>query len=99
VAELGLAETVAALRAELQDAGARASGEEIQFVVGPVQIELHVCVRREGTASGKARFWVLEAGAESHYARETIQKVTLTLEAHASDGEAIRVRRGSAERP
>jgi hypothetical protein len=94
-----LAETVKALRAELEEAVAQASGEEIRFVLGPVQIELHVCVRREATASGKARFWVLEAGAEGTYARETIQQVTLTLEAVGSNGEPIRVGRSSDVRP
>jgi Trypsin-co-occurring domain 2 len=99
VAELGLAETVKALRAELEEAVAIASGEEIRFAVGPVQMEFHVCVRREGGASGKARFWVLEAGADSRYSKETIQRVTLTLQAVTEDGEPIHIRRGSAERP
>jgi hypothetical protein len=53
----------------------------------------------KGAASGKARFWVLEAGADSRYAKETIQRVTLTLTAVGEDGESIRISRGSAERP
>lgn len=99
MAELGLAETVRALRAELEEAVAVGDGEEIRFVVGPVEMEFNVCVRREGGASGKARFWVLEAGADSRYAKETIQRVTLTLTAVGEDGESIRISRGSAERP
>lgn len=99
MAELGLAEAVKALRAELQEAVAQASDEEIRFVVGPVQMEFNVAVRREAGASGKARFWVLEAGADSSYSKETIQRVTLTLQAVGGDGEPVRVTRGSAERP
>jgi hypothetical protein len=99
VAELGLAETVRALRAELEEAVAVASGEEIRFTVGPVQMEFHVGVRREAGASGKARFWVLEAGADSTYSKETIQRVTLTLQPVGQDGESVRIRRGSDERP
>lgn len=99
MAELGLAEAVKALRAELQEAVAQASDEEIRFVVGPVQMEFNVAVRREAGASGKARFWVLEAGADSSYSKETIQRVTLTLQAVGEDGESVRVTRGSAERP
>lgn len=97
--ELGLAETVRALRSELEDAVAQADGAGIQFVVGSVQMEFNVAVRREAAGSGKARFWVLEAGAEAHYARETIQKVSLTLQPMASGDQPVRIERSSAERP
>lgn len=99
VGEFGLAETVRALREELEQAVTSADGQEIRFLVGPVQLEFHVAVRREGGTSGKARFWVLEAGADVSYAKETIQKVSLTLEAASTDGQPIRVQRGLGERP
>src|SRR3954454_5991803 len=98
-AELGLAETVRALRAELEDAVAQADDAGIQFVVGTVQMEFNVAVRREATGSGKARFWVIEAGAEAHYARETIQKVSLTMQPVASGDRPVRIERSSTERP
>lgn len=99
MAELGLAETVQALREELEAAVAGFSSQEIQFQVGQVQLEFHVGVRREGGANSKARFWVLEVGTEGRYARESIQKVSLTLEPLTKDGQPIRVSRSSAERP
>ena len=99
MAELGLAETVRALRAELQEAVAQAGDEDIRFVLGPVQMEFHVGVRREGGVNGKARFWVLEVGADGRYSQETIQTITLTLQPVAEDGGSIRVTRGSADRP
>jgi hypothetical protein len=98
-AELGLAETVRALRAELEEAVAQADDAGIQFVVGTVQMEFNVAVRRETAGSGKARFWVIEAGAEAHYARETIQKVSLTMQPVAGGDRPVRIERSSAERP
>jgi hypothetical protein len=99
VENLGLAETVQALRAELNEAVAASRGSGVQFLVGTVQLEIHVAVTREAGASGKARFWVLEAGAEGKYSRESIQKVTVTLEPVSTDGEPISIERSSAERP
>nr|BFE86493.1 hypothetical protein GCM10020093_090940 [Planobispora longispora] len=48
MAELGLAETVRALREELEAAVAGSGDQEIRFQVGQVQLEFHVGVRREG---------------------------------------------------
>ncbi|MBP2708693.1 hypothetical protein JOL79_33475 [Microbispora sp. RL4-1S] len=75
------------------------SSQEIQFQVGQVQLEFHVGVSREGGVNSKARFWVLEVGTEGKYARESIQKVSLTLEPLTKDGQPIHVSRDSAERP
>ena len=97
--ELGLAETIEALRDELEAAMARSDGRKLQFVIGPVQVEFHVTVRREAGGGAKARFWVLEAGAEGKYALETIQKVSLTMEPVTADGSPVRVERGAKERP
>lgn len=97
--ELGLGEAVRALRAELEQAVADAEGQEIRFAVGPVQLEFHVAVRRQAGAGGKARFWVIEAGTDAQYAKETIQKVTVTLEPATADGQPVRVNRGLNERP
>ena len=97
--EFGLAETVRALREELAEAVAGGDGQGIRFLVGTVQLEFNVAVRREGGASGKARFWVLEAGADTSYAKETIQKVSLTLEPATADGQPVRVHRGLEQRP
>jgi NTP-dependent ternary system trypsin peptidase co-occuring protein len=99
VEELGLAETIEALREELETAMARAEGRDVRFLVGAAQVEFNVGVRREGGAGGKARFWVLEAAADARYVRETVQKVTLTLEPVGRDGSPVHVRRGSDERP
>ncbi|MFF8293561.1 trypco2 family protein [Streptomyces sp. NPDC016309] len=98
--ELGLAETIEALRLELEASIASSDGQDLRFFVGPIQVELQLCVRREAGLQGKAKFWVIEAGADGKYAHESIQKVTLTLEPVGKDGTTpIQVHRGSSERP
>jgi hypothetical protein len=100
VERIGLAETVAALRAELAAAVAAAAGEEIQFPVGPVQLEFHIGVTKSADAKGGLRIWVLELGGGGSRATETIQKMTVTLEPPVdADGERVLVHRGLDEKP
>lgn len=98
MSRLGLAETIAALRDELESAVRSAVGQEIQFPVGGVEIELHVGVTKSAKAKGGFQFWVLELGASAEYATESIQKVTLQLEAPVDDtGTTIKVARALAD--
>jgi hypothetical protein len=79
VERIGLAEAVAALRAELAAAVAEGADQEIQFPVGPVQLEFHVGVTKTGDVKGGLRIWVLELGGGASRASETIHKLTVTL--------------------
>jgi hypothetical protein len=99
MADLGLAETIQALREELEGAVAQSGDEQIRFLVGPVEVEFQIAVKREGSAGGKARFWVIEAGAEGKVGRESVQRVKLTLEPAGKDGGPVQVQRGFDERP
>ena len=100
VERIGLAETVAALRAELAAAVAAGADQEIQFPVGPVQLEFHIGVTKSAGGKGGLRFWVLELSGEGIRATETIQKLTVTLEPPVdAAGERVRVYRGSDQKP
>lgn len=97
---LGLAETIAALRAELAQAVEAASDADIRFQVGQVQLEFHVGVTRQGGGSAGVRFWVVELGGDASYAREEVQTVTVTLESAVDRaGEPVRVTRRRLEKP
>ena len=90
--KIGLVEAIDALRSELALAVTKAPGQEIQFPIGSVQLELQVGVTRDTEARGGIRFWVLELGASGSYANESVQKITLNLEAPVREqGEAISV--------
>ncbi|WP_328470680.1 hypothetical protein OHA21_05175 [Actinoplanes sp. NBC_00393] len=75
-----LAEAIALLREELQEARIRGAGEQLQFNVGPVELEFQVEIAREAGASGKVRFWVVEAGADGKLASRSTQVVRISLE-------------------
>jgi Trypsin-co-occurring domain 2 len=98
--KIGLVETIDALRSELAAAVEKAQGQEIQFPIGSVQLEFQVGVTWDTEAKAGVKFWVLELGASGSYANESVQKVTLNLEAPVdAKGRAVKVTRRSQEKP
>ena len=95
---LPLADFIAALRAELR-AAALAKDPELQFNVGPVNVEFMLMTRHEGGGKAGIRFWVVEAGASASVASESTQKVTLTLTPVTATGESWQVADEVDERP
>jgi len=77
---LGLAEVIESLRAELDEAATKGAGKRIQFNVGAVDLEFQVEVSREGGASAKVRFWVVEAGVDGSVSSASTQTVKIHLE-------------------
>ncbi|MFF4396241.1 trypco2 family protein [Streptomyces sp. NPDC001480] len=97
---LGLAETIAALREELTEAVAAGSDADFQFGLGQVQLEFSVGITREASGTGRAKFWVLELGGDGAYRREEVQRITVVLEAPTDrTGRAVRVTRDSFVKP
>ncbi len=98
--KIGLVETIDALRSELAAAVKKAQGQEIQFPIGSVQLEFQVGVTWDTEAKAGVKFWVLELGASGSYANESVQKVTLNLEAPVdTEGRVVKVTRRSQEKP
>jgi hypothetical protein len=97
---IGLAEAVVALRAELAAAAATGADQEIQFPVGPVQLEFHVGVTKSADAKGGLKFWVLEFSGGGSRATETTHKLIVTLEPPIdAAGERVRVHRSLDQKP
>ncbi len=98
--KIGLAETIDALHAELAAAVKRGQGQEIQFPIGSVELEFQVGVTWDAEAKGGVKFWVLELGASGGYANESVQKVTLNLEAPVdAEGQPVKVTRHLQQKP
>jgi NTP-dependent ternary system trypsin peptidase co-occuring protein len=98
--KIGLAEAIDALRSELAAAVEKAQGQEIQFPIGSVQLEFQVGVTWDTEAKTGVKFWVLELGASGSYANESVQKVTLNLEAPVdAEGRAVKVARQLQQKP
>jgi hypothetical protein len=100
MAEIGLVEAIASLRAELAEAVEEGKNEDIQFPVDKIDLEFQVGVTRDVHGGGKLGFWVLELSAEGGYQAETIQKVTIGLgQPVDADGQPIKIRRTMKEKP
>jgi hypothetical protein len=100
VSEIGLVETIDALRAELAASIELARDTDVQFPVAGVQLEFHVGVKREADGKAGVRFWVVELGGGGSYARESIQTVTVTLGAPVDrSGAPVKVTDVSVQRP
>ncbi len=98
--KIGLVETLDALRSELAAAVEKAQGQEIQFPISSVQLEFQVGVTWDAEARAGVKFWVLELGAGGSYANESVQKVTLNLEAPVdAEGRAVKVTRRLQQKP
>ncbi len=99
--KVGLADAVEALRAELSEAMARAHDQEIQFPVGAIEVEFQIgVVTREAEGKAGLRVWVLELGGGVSYTRESVQKITVSLEPPVTaDGQRVRVHRGLDSKP
>jgi hypothetical protein len=77
---LALTEVIAQLRAELAEAMSAGEDEQLRFELGPVELELTVGVDKEAKPGAKAKFWVLELGAETRFATTSTQRIKLTLD-------------------
>lgn len=74
-----LASFIRQLRAELNEAIADGEGERLRFQLGPVDLSLAITVTNEAQPGAKIRFWVIEAGADAKFSRETVQEIKLQL--------------------
>jgi len=93
-----LADFIGALRAELRTA-ALAKDPQLQFNTGPVTVEFTLMTHHEGGGKAGIRFYVVEAGASASAAKESTQKVTLTLTPVTASGEPWQVADEVDERP
>ncbi|MCW3474183.1 trypco2 family protein [Limobrevibacterium gyesilva] len=59
-----LGEAIEALRTEIEAAVAAAAGKDIQFELGPIEMEFQTVATREGGVNAKVSFRILGVGAE-----------------------------------
>jgi hypothetical protein len=76
VAELGLAEAVEALRAELVKAVSLGSGESMRFALAPIELTLQAVVTKD--AHGTIGWQIVEFGGKYESAVTQTVKLTLT---------------------
>jgi hypothetical protein len=78
---IGLADAIGLLRDELEEARRAGAGQDVQFPVNSLTVELKVAATR--SADGKAGFSVpivnLELGGSAGWQREAMQTVTVVF--------------------
>lgn len=76
---LGLADMIAALRTELEDAQRRAAAEELRFGIKDVEVEATVQIVRNTAGRAGVQFWVVQAGGEHSRGNATTHRIKLNL--------------------
>jgi hypothetical protein len=76
---IAVADAIAALRAELEQATQEGAGHDLRFEVDSVELELQATVTNTGTGSAGIKWWLFEAGVEGSHEVGTTQTIKLTL--------------------
>ncbi|MGV9314966.1 trypco2 family protein [Streptomyces sp. NPDC003691] len=76
---IDLADAVDAVRTQLLTAAGRGEGSALQFQVGDIELEFTVELRRDTTAGGRVKAWVVDAGADHTRGSTSTHRVALTL--------------------
>ncbi|KKZ69545.1 hypothetical protein XF35_39785 [Streptomyces platensis subsp. clarensis] len=79
ISTIELADAIAAVRDQLVDAAARATGQPVGFEVGDIQMEFTIELRKELKGGTKVKAWVVEAGADASRTRGETHRVSFTL--------------------
>ena len=74
-----LADTIAAVRRELNSAQVAGQGQPILFRTGPVELEFDVAVTRTRGGEGGVQIWVLTLGGKLEREHATTQRIKVTL--------------------
>lgn len=83
----GLADTVKALRAELNQAMVAGQGEDLKFEIGAVTMEFAVEVSADVDATAGVRFWVVEVGGSGSVGRNATHTVRLEMSPRTRSGQ------------
>jgi hypothetical protein len=76
---LGLADMIAALRSELEDAQRRAAAEKLRFGITDIEVEATVQIMRNTGGRAGVQFWVVQAGGEHTRGNATTHRIKLNL--------------------
>jgi len=96
--EIELADAVASVRDELLAAAALGVGAGVEFVVGPIELEFAVELRRDVKVKTGFKAWVVSADVEGGLAKGHTHKVKMTLTPRKPGGGDILVS-GDQARP
>lgn len=77
--EIELSAAVAALRDELLNAATKASTSDMEFVVGPIELEFAVELKQDVKAKAGFKAWVVSGDVQAGIARSHTHRIKLAL--------------------
>lgn len=84
--EIELADAVAVVRDELLEAAKRGVGADIEFAVGPVELEFAVELKKDVKAKAGFKAWVVTGEASGGVAHARTHRIKVTLTPKGKDG-------------
>jgi hypothetical protein len=87
----GLADAVKGIRAELDAAMAEGVGDNVQFEVGPVELEFAVDIQKDAKADFGVRVWVLSLGAKGGASQGSTNRIKVVLNPKDEHGKQLKI--------
>ncbi|MFD4656344.1 trypco2 family protein [Kitasatospora sp. NPDC058444] len=94
-----LAESIAQIRRELEEALEEGKDQAVRFGVGAVELEFLIEARSVAGGDVGVRFHVVSLGGKAERQRGQTNRVTVTLQPIGQDGKPLKVARPLAHRP
>jgi hypothetical protein len=86
---VGLRETLEALRVELSKSILASEGEQIRFQVGDIELEVQFVVEQSKEGKGGLKFWVVEMGGGVTNKDTITHRIKITLKPIGKDGKPV----------
>jgi NTP-dependent ternary system trypsin peptidase co-occuring protein len=97
---IGLADAIEALHADLLIAAERATEHDFHFAIGSVDLEFQIGITKSADVKTGLRVWVVELGAGGAVAKESVQRIHVTLQAPVDEnGNPVLVGRDLNRKP
>ncbi len=96
---VGITELVQQLRSDITKAVKAAEGEDIQFDLGEIELELQTVVTGKAGAKLNIGVPVFKFNGGGEYSKATTQKIKIKLSPKGEDGKTVKLNNSSSELP
>ena len=88
---VGLAAAIAALRKELTSALNAGTNEQVQFLLGPIELEVVLEIKKDLGVNGGIKFFVASLEGKGQQSRVSKHRIKLTLNPLNSKGANLKI--------
>jgi hypothetical protein len=94
-----LADAVRGIRSELDTAMSAGAGQEVQFEVGPIELEFVIDVLQEAKGGIGVGVWVLSVSGKGSASRQSTNRIKVVLNPKTSGGGQVQISSKSGAEP